>query len=106
MEWYKSILVLFVAVFTLTSATGLAKLLVSRREITPRNLAGVMLYNGLMGLAISLIYFQWGGKQPSAVWSALGFAILVGLSGIEAVDVVAWIGHRIGIGTNGKRQSK
>lgn len=72
--------------FAASSLAGLAALLRSGQEITPRQLAAATLSAGLLGAGIMLVWWDWmDGRYP---WFMLGVSLLAGLGGVNMLEFV------------------
>lgn len=70
--------------FAVSSLAGLAALLRSGQEITPRQLAAATLSAGLLGSGIMLVWWDWmGGRFP---WFMMGVSLLAGLGGVNMLE--------------------
>ena len=58
---------IFATVFVLASLAGLAALLRSSKPLTPRTIAATLLYYGLMGLGLTLSWWEWFEASRS-IW--------------------------------------
>lgn len=87
---------LFVTVFVLSSLAGLAELLRSTKPLTVRSVSATLLYEGLMGLAFTLSWWNWF-QSSGNVWVLVGCSILAGLSSLNAVDVLRLLVQKLRI---------
>jgi F0F1-type ATP synthase assembly protein I len=70
--------------FAVSSLAGLAALLRSGQEITPRQLAAATLSAGLLGAGIMLVWWDWmDGRYP---WFMMGVSLLAGLGGVNMLE--------------------
>jgi F0F1-type ATP synthase assembly protein I len=70
--------------FAASSLAGLAALLRSGQEITPRQLAAATLSAGLLGAGIMLVWWDWmDGRYP---WFMMGVSLLAGLGGVNMLE--------------------
>lgn len=76
----------FVWSFVLAAAAGLASLLRSPVSLTTRVVASAVLNSGLVGLAISLVWYSRFGDE---IYSLVGVCVLAGLAGMVTVNMVA-----------------
>ncbi|HSG63262.1 MAG TPA: hypothetical protein VLA24_17695 [Pseudomonadales bacterium] len=67
------------------SMTGLATLLNSNRAVRWRSVTGALLAHGLLGFAVACLVLYW---QPTQLMLPMGLAVMIGLSGISAYDLV------------------
>lgn len=75
----------FLSCFVISSLGGLAALLRSGREIKTRDVISAMLYAGLVGLVIGLVWFQYFSGQDN-VYFLIGVSGLAGLGGTTLLD--------------------
>lgn len=82
---YNDALGVLASCFAVASLSGLAVLLRSDRVLTARTLLSAVLYNGLAGLIIGLLWFNYfGGTNPYFV---VGVSGLAGMGTVSLVDV-------------------
>lgn len=78
---------IFIASFTIASLGGLAALLRSGKDLTVRAVLGALLYSGVIGLIIGLMwynYFEGQGNIPFL----LAVSGLAGIGGATVIDLV------------------
>lgn len=73
----------FLYAFLLSSSAGLAALLRSPAEISRRSVVSAALNSGLLGLAVSLV---WYIKYQDNLFALVGICLVVGLGGNTMVD--------------------
>lgn len=86
----------FLTSFTISSLGGLAALLRGNRDITPREIAAAMLYSGLMGLIIALLWYNYFDGQGN-VYFLLGVSGLAGIGGTTVVDFIIQVIKKGGV---------
>ena len=84
------------ACFTISSLGGLAQLLRSGRAVTRRMLLAAMLYSGLMGLVIGLIWYNYFNGQDN-LYFLVGVSGLAGLGGTTLLDFLLQVVAQGGI---------
>ena len=67
------------------AAAGLAALLRSKQEATPRAIAAALVNSGLLAGALCLIMFHF---DPDAILWNIGISVLSGLGGNTAIGIV------------------
>lgn len=91
MDWYENHVILFAVTFVLTASSGLAQLLASSRALNARLIAGNMLFQGLVGLAVVGAKLSWSDVTAGSVYGTLAIAIVVSLLGLKATDLMAYV---------------
>jgi hypothetical protein len=81
---------LFVCCFALAAAGGVAALLRSGRSITWRSLLSAVLYSGLTGLVLGLVWYNYFDGQKN-LFFLLGICGLAGLGGTTLMDLVVQV---------------
>jgi hypothetical protein len=81
----------FIASFFLSSFAGLAAALRLKGGVTWLSLLTAFLNSGLMGVCISLLWFE---QMRDNVYFLLGLCLLVGLSGMSAVEYLLGVLRR------------
>lgn len=81
---------IFSAAFLLSALAGVAALLRSRSRITPKSVATSSLNSGLMGLGVSLVWYQ----KSEDVYFLIGLCVLVGLGGQPTFDFVLAVARK------------
>ena len=74
-----------VACFSLSSLGGLAALLRSGKPITTRTIVSAVLYSGLTGLIIGLIWYNYFSGRDN-IYFLVGVSGLAGLGGTTLLD--------------------
>lgn len=97
------------ACFALSSTGGLAALLRSGRRLDWRIVASAMLYSGLTGLVIGLVWYNYfDGRQN--IFFLLGVSGLAGLGGTTLIDLLLQVftngGVTIEIAPKGKKPKR
>lgn len=77
----------FIACFGISSLAGLAELLRSGRPLTLRELASSLLYSGVFGLVIGLLWYNYFGGHNN-LYFLIGVSGLAGLGGISLLDFI------------------
>ena len=72
--------------FGLASFAGLASLLRSGRQLTLRAIAAAMLYSGLSGLIIGLVWFRYYAGDDPNFYFLIGISGLAGMGGASFLD--------------------
>ena len=75
----------FAAAFSISSVGGLAALLRSKREITRRAVLSTMLYSGVLGLVIALLWYNYFDGRGN-LYFLLGVSGLAGIGGTTVLD--------------------
>lgn len=83
MSDYSTIQLLCTA-FVLSAIGGLASLLRSGNPLTYRAIFTAILYNGMMGLLIALVW--WNYFHETNIYLLLGVSGLAGMGGVTVVD--------------------
>jgi membrane-associated PAP2 superfamily phosphatase len=81
--------------FAVASLSGLAVLLRSKRPLTVRNIVSAFLYNGLAGLIIGLLWFNYSPNQSPY--------FIVGVSGLAGMGFISLVEFAQAIVVNGVR---
>ncbi len=87
----KEDVLIFAAVFGVMGLTGLAVLLKSGRPLTVRAVTANMLFSGLMGMGNCMVFWGFREQLGISVWTPIGVAVLIGLSGLKALDALDWM---------------
>lgn len=77
----------FVSCFSISSLAGLAALLRNGKPLTWRMVAAAVLYSGIFGLVIGLLWFNYFGGQDN-IYFLIGVSGLAGLGGTTLLDFV------------------
>ena len=91
MNWYENHVLLFAVTFGLAAGSGLAQLLISDRELTPRLIAGNMLFQGFVGLAVVGTKLSWTDMTAGSVYGTIAIAISLSLLGVKAADIFTYL---------------
>lgn len=75
------------ATFTIASLGGLAAKLRSREPLTPRSLIAAVLYAGLLGLLIGLLWFNYFNDAGN-IYFLVGVSGMAGIGGMSLMDFV------------------
>ena len=100
----------FFACFTIASFGGLASLLRSGQTLTKRSVATAMLYSGIFGLVIGLVWFQFFNGKDN-VFFLIGVSGLAGLGGTTLLDFIVQLVSKGGVSiivrtkSNGERKN-
>jgi hypothetical protein len=86
----------FMACFGLASLGGLTALLRSGRPLTVRTLTAAVLYSGLMGVIIGLVWYNYFDGQNN-VFFLMGVSGLAGLGGTTLLDFVVQLISKGGV---------
>lgn len=78
-------LLVFVSSFGLASCAGLASLLRSERPLSPLKVASAMLNSGLLGLGLSLLWYE---RFRDNIYALVGATVLAGMGGAPFVELV------------------
>ena len=78
---------LFASILTMGSLAGLASVLRSGKELTPRAIISAMLNSGLISLCVGLTWYEYFQGQDH-VWFTVGVSLFAGLGGATALDFV------------------
>lgn len=87
-------IIIFSVAYLTSALCGIAVVLRSEVELSLRLLVAVFLYNGLLGLSISLLVFEFANNRA---WFTIGLSMLCGLAGIQATDLAAAVLKRLRI---------
>jgi hypothetical protein len=85
MNDHYSAISIFVLAFVVSAAAGIAALLRKSNEVKRISLITAGLNSGLLGLAISLLWYQ---KFQDNLYSLIGICVLSGLTGAAGLDFV------------------
>jgi len=77
----------FASCFSISSLAGLASLLRSGKPLTWRLVAATLLYSGIFGLVIGLLWFNYFGGQNN-IYFLIGVSGLAGLGGTTLLDFI------------------
>jgi len=86
----------FIAAFIIAGLGGLAALLRSARAITWRTALSALLSSGLMGLTISLLWYNYFEDKQN-IYFLLGLCGLAGLGGVTVIDFALKIAKKGGL---------
>ena len=86
----------FLASFSISSLGGLAALLRSERELTWRSAASAILYSGMMGVIIALLWYNFFDGKGNLHF-LLGVSGLAGIGGTTVVDFVIQVIKKGGV---------
>jgi hypothetical protein len=89
-------LAVFLSAFGVSAFAGLAALLRPGKSVTFLAVASSMLYSGLMGLAISLIWYKYFCAQDN-IYLLIGICVLAGLGGNSFTDFLLYILKKGGV---------
>lgn len=84
----------FMAAWIVSALCGLAMLLRSELMLSWRSVLATLLYHGLLGLSTALVSYEWLGKRA---WFVIGLAMLAGLAGLRAADILALVLKQVGL---------
>jgi hypothetical protein len=87
-------LTVFATAFVISSLAGMAALLRSTQELSVRTVLSVILNTGAMGLAISLVLFNYFEDNA---YFLFGLCLLAGLGGLTAVGFLIQIFKQGGV---------
>lgn len=89
--------------FTVSSIAGLAQLLRSDRPLTWRNIVSAVLYSGISGLIIGLLWFNYFSGSDN-VYFLVGISGLAGIGSVSILDLIMQlIAGNIGLQINVKK---
>lgn len=92
---WQSIYVLLSA-FAISSLGGLAALLRSHKPLNLRTVLSALLYSGMMGLIIALMWYNvFAGREN--LYFLLGVSGLAGIGGVTVVDFIVQVFKRGGL---------
>lgn len=77
----------FMSAFAISSLGGLAALLRSKRELTWRSVCSAVLYSGMMGTVIALLWYNYFNGHGN-IYFLLGVSGLAGIGGTTVLDFV------------------
>lgn len=80
----------FLSCFSISSLGGLAALLRSGKKITVRAILSSMLYSGLVGLVIGLVWYRFLSGDEN-IYFLIGVSGLAGLGGATVLDFVVQV---------------
>ena len=86
----------FVSCFSVASLAGLASLLRSGKPLDRRVVIAAMLYSGMFGLTIGLLWYNYFGGQDN-IYFLVGVSGLAGLGGTSLLELLV---HGISKGFN------
>lgn len=86
----------FLASFSIASLGGLAALLRSERELTWRSTISAILYSGVMGVIIALLWYNYFDGKGN-LYFLLAVSGLAGIGGTTAVDFVIQVIKKGGV---------
>lgn len=89
----------FLSAFAISSIGGLAALLRSRQPLSPRTILSAVLYSGLMGLIIALLWYNWFDGQGN-IYFLLGISGLAGIGGTTVLDFIIQVIKQGGLTIN------
>lgn len=89
-------LAVFISAFGVSAFAGLAALLRPGHAVSSLAAIGSLLYSGLMGLAISLIWYKYFCAQDN-VYMLIGICVLAGLGGSSLTDLLLYVLTRGGV---------
>lgn len=75
----------FLSAFSISSIGGLAALLRSNKELTPRAVVSAFLYSGITGLIVALLWYNVFDGAGN-IYFLLGVSGLAGIGGATVVD--------------------
>lgn len=84
------------AAFAISSLGGLAALLRTRQPLTLRTVLSAVLYSGLMGLIIALLWYTYFDGQGN-IYFLLGVSGLAGIGGTTVLDFVVQVIKKGGV---------
>lgn len=82
--------------FTISSLGGLAALLRSGKPLNWRTVATALLYSGIVGLVIGLVWYQYFSGQDN-IYFLIGVSGLAGLGGTTLLDFVLQVISKGGV---------
>jgi len=80
-----SAIAIFVAAFFVSGLSGIASLLRSGKEVKKITIITASLNSGLLGLAISLLWYQ---KFQENIYELMGICVMSGLGGAASLDFI------------------
>lgn len=86
----------FAAAFAISSLGGLSALLRGGQPLTVRGIAAAMLYSGLVGLIIALLWYEYFDGKGN-IYFLLGVSGLAGVGGATVVDFAIQMLSRGGV---------
>lgn len=89
----------FLSAFAISSLGGLAALLRSNRELSLRAVVSAVLYSGIMGLIIALLWYNWFDGQGN-LYFLLGVSGLAGVGGTTVLDFIIQVIKKGGVTIN------
>lgn len=97
-SWHEHLhaLSVFASAFSVSACAGLATLLRFAQKISKLSICGAILNSGLLGLAISLIWYQ-NYRDEHNVYSLVGFCVLAGMGGSSVTDLVFSVLSGVGV---------
>jgi hypothetical protein len=87
---------ILLSAFMLSSLGGLAALLRSRQELTWRQVFATLLYSGVTGLTIALLWYNYFDGAGN-IYFLLGVSGLAGIGGTTVVDFIVEVVKRGGV---------
>ena len=86
----------FASAFSVSACAGLATLLRFAKKVSKLSVASAILNSGLLGLAISLIWYQ-NYREERNVYSLVGFCVLAGMGGSSVTDLIFSVLSGVGV---------
>lgn len=78
---------IFLSAFAISSIGGLAALLRSKKQISARTIFSALLYSGMTGLIIALMWYEFFDGQGN-IYFLLGVSGLAGIGGATIIDFI------------------
>jgi hypothetical protein len=88
---------IFAAAFSVACFAGLAALLRSHKHLDRLTVFSAMLNSGLLGLAISLIWYTNFKHSEDEIYIMIGICVLAGLAGTTTLDFILQLCKRGGL---------
>lgn len=97
-SWHEHLhaLSVFASAFGVSACAGLATLLRFAKKVSKLSVASAILNSGLLGLAISLIWYQ-NYREEKNVYSLVGFCVLAGMGGSSVTDLIFSVLSGVGV---------
>jgi hypothetical protein len=77
--------------FAISSIGGLAALLRSKQPLSLRTTVAAILYSGIVGLLIALLWFNYFKSSDENLYFLLGISGLAGIGGTTVIDLAVQI---------------
>lgn len=97
-SWHEHLhaLSVFASAFSVSACAGLATLLRFAKKVSKLSVASAILNSGLLGLAISLIWYQ-NYLEEKNIYSLVGFCVLAGMGGSSVTDLIFSVLSGVGV---------